>query len=56
MARQLGAAEADRGAVIMKLGELYAEALPDRHDDIGEQRCAVGIKQPVESAPNAIVT
>jgi hypothetical protein len=51
----VGAAEADRGAVIMKLVELQGEGLSDRKDHIGDERRAIGIKQAVEGTPQAII-
>src|SRR5262245_18046643 len=51
----VGAAEADGGAVVVKLIELQGERLADRQDHIGEQGRTVGIKEPVEGAPLAVI-
>lgn len=39
----------------MALIELDAEALADGHDDLSQQGCPVGIEQPVQRPPDAIV-
>ena len=49
------AAKADRGAVVVQLVEAQAEALCDRHDDLGQQRCAVGIEESIQSAPEPVI-
>src|SRR5215469_9063398 len=47
--------EADRGAVIVKLIELHAEALADRYHHLGEQCASIRIEQSVERAPDPVV-
>ena len=39
----------------MKLVEGHVELLDDSDDDAGKKRCAIGIEQPVEGAPEGIV-
>ncbi len=51
----VAAAKADRGAVVVKLIKAQAEALPDRHDHLGQQRCAVGVKESIQSAPEPVI-
>src|SRR5262245_56619339 len=51
----VGAAEADGGAVVVELIELQGERLADRQGHIGAQGRTVGIKKPVEGAPQAVI-
>src|SRR5215469_3884931 len=53
--RAVVTAEADRGAVIVKLIELHAEALADCHHHLGEQCASIRIEQSVERAPDPVV-
>jgi len=48
-------AEADRRRVVVQLREAHAEALADRHDDLREERRAIGIEEPVQGPPELIV-
>ena len=49
------AAQRDRGRVVVQLLQAHAEALSHRQYDLGEQRGAVGVEQPIERAPDAVV-
>jgi len=47
--------EGDRGGVVVQILEAHTE-LPDHVDDeLGEQRLAIGIEEPIEAAPHPIV-
>ena len=35
--------------------EVHAKAPSHRHDDLGQQRCAVGIEQPIERPADAVI-
>src|SRR5450755_2792972 len=49
------AEEADRRAVVVKLIEAQIEALSDRQDDLGQQRSAVGVEEPIQGASEPVV-
>ena len=51
----VAATEADRCGVVVELLEAHAEALPDGQDELGEQRRAVGVEQPIQGAAEPVV-
>ncbi len=51
----VAAAEADRCGVVVELVEAHPEALPNGQHQLGEQRRAVGIEQPVQGAAEPVV-
>src|SRR5215831_10968527 len=53
--RSVASVEANRGTVVVKLIEVDAKALADRHHDLGEQCSAVGVEQPIQSTSDPIV-
>ena len=48
-------AEAYRGGIIMQFGEAHGELLPHREYHFGEQRAAIGVKQPVQRPADAVI-
>jgi hypothetical protein len=52
---RVGAAEGDRGRVVVQLAQVELELGDDAEHKLGQQRCAVGVKQPLERAPDAVV-
>jgi hypothetical protein len=48
-------AEAHRSRVIMQLGQAHGELLPHREHHLSEQRCAIGVKQPIERTSDAVI-
>jgi hypothetical protein len=53
--RAVLAAERDRGRVVVQLLEGHPEALADGDHHLGEQRRTVGVEEPVQGVPDAVV-
>lgn len=53
--RAIGAGECDRGRVVVQLGAIDVELADHAEHQLGQQRRAVGVKQPVQRAADAIV-
>lgn len=39
----------------MEFGESHGEVLPDREHHFGEQRCPVGVEEPIQGPADAVI-